>query len=155
MIGIEDLAKELGFKTNTFRYWLKRNEEDFKSGVYDFYLMGLSKKISFTLKKTGKNRKIYYKYVIYDKERFIAEFNNYLKYIKEAKRKSKLYRSLNWTRSAFECYMANFECKKCFNNHFCKRFLDKNIEPPMKDTVKKLLEKIGKPYFKEDFFYQL
>ena len=123
MIGIEDLAKELGFKTNTFRYWLKRNEEDFKSGVYNFYLMSLSKKISFTLKKKTNNRKIYYKYVIEDKEQFVQEFENYIKHIRDAKRKSKLYRSLNWTRSAFECYLANFECTKCFNKHFCHAFI--------------------------------
>ena len=153
MIEIEELSKDLGLKTNTFRYWLKRNEEDFNSGIYDFYLMSLCKKISFTPQNRTTNRKIYYKYVVYDKKLFMNEFDNYIKYIKEAKRKSKLYRSLNWTRSAFECYIANFECNKCFNKHFCKRFLDKNIEPPMKKTVKKLLEKVGRPYFKEDFFY--
>lgn len=154
MIGIEDLAKELGFKNNTFRYWLKRNEDDFNSGIYNFNLSSLKKKISFKLVNNKKqNRKIYYKYVIEDKEKFIEEFGSYLKFIKEGKKKNREYRSLNWTRAAFECYIANFECNKCFNKHFCRRFLNKNIEPPMKNTVRKLLEKIGKPYFKEDFFY--
>ncbi len=155
MIGIEDLAKELGYKYNTFRYWLKRNEEDFNSGIYNFNLGSLKKKIGIYLKnrKNTRSRKVYYKYVIEDKEKFVKEFENYLKYIKEGKIKNKLYRSLNWTRSAFECYLAGCICQKCFNSHFCKRFLNKNIEPPMKKMVKKLLEKIGKPYFKEDFFY--
>ncbi len=153
MVGIEDLAKELGLKINTFRYWLKRNEDDFNSGIYNFKLMSLSKKTGFTPNKKTTNRKIYYKYVINDKARFIQEFDNYIKYVKEAKRKSKLYRSLNWTRSSFECYIANCECKKCFNKNFCQNFINKNIEPPMKNTVRKLLDKIGKPYFKEEFFY--
>ncbi len=154
MIGIEDLAKELGFKNNTFRYWLKRNEDDFASGIYNFNLSTLKKKIGFTLTDNKKqNRKIYYKYVIEDKEKFVKEFDNYLNFIREGKKKNRECRSLNWTRSAFECYIANCECNKCFNKHFCTRFLNKNLEPPMKKTVRRLLEKIGRPYFKEDFFY--
>ena len=154
MTGIDDLAKELGFKSNTFRYWLKKNEEDFNSGIYNFNLSALKKRIRFTLADNKKqNRKFYYKCVIENKQKFIDEFDNYLRFIKEGKKRNREHRSLNWTRSAFECYLAGENCEKCFNRDFCARFLRKNLEPPMKKTVRKLLEKIGKPYFKEDYFF--
>lgn len=146
MFTIKEIASEIGLQTNTLRYWLKKNNEDFERNFYDFNLWDLIKKIKIS-KKTSAKRSIerfYEQYIVFDMEEFKDEFTKYLKYIENIKYKKKIG-NLYWTHSAIDCYSCNMDCNKCFNKNICLNISNSDDEPPMKNTVKKLLEKIGKP----------
>lgn len=146
MYTINDLATEFGLHMHTFRYWLKKNSNDFERSFYDFRLMNLFKKIK--IKKKVKNMPIvernYIQYIVLDLEEFRHEFLRYLDFVESMRYKKKIG-NVSWTNSAIDCYLANLDCNKCFNLHICEQFSSGDIEPPMKSTVRKLLIQIGKP----------
>lgn len=56
-----------------------------------------------------------------------------------------------WTRSAVECYERNRNCKGCIYDNF---FSDKTQKCMMPQTVKYLLQKLGKPKNKNSLYWK-
>lgn len=149
MYTLKDIASRFELSLNTLRYWLKKNDEDCKNEFYDFNLSKLTQKIK-VFKKTKSQRNIarsYEQIIVLDLDEFKFEFDKYLKYT-EAFRRKKRVGNLAWTASAIECYSNNLECEHCLNFEICRSVTTPNAVPPMKITVEKLLQEVGKPYIK-------
>ena len=149
MYTLKDIASRFELSLNTLRYWLKKNEEDCKNEFYDFNLMELTQKIKI-FKKTKSQRNIarsYEQIIVLDLDEFKFEFDKYLNHIESFKKKKRVG-NLCWTTSAIECYSNNLKCEKCFNADICRSVTSSDAIPPMKITVKKLLQEIGKPQIK-------
>jgi len=149
MFTLKEIACEFGLNLNTLRYWLKKNSRDFESEFYDVNLLDYTQKIKIRKKTLSvKNiQRSYEQTMILDLEEFRKEFTKYVDYVENTKRKKRIG-NLSWTNSAIECYTNNMSCEKCYNCEFCCSITSKDGIPPMKNTVKKLLSEIGKPYLK-------
>lgn len=135
MTSLIEIAKKLDFKYNTFLYWLNKNKKDFAAKKTKINLESLYY-VVHEQKKSGSKH-----YVISDDQLFVNLFKKYKEEYLSRKKANKENRKYNWTVGAYECYLLKGECSKCSNNFFCSRY--KN--PPMKMTVKKLIEIIGEP----------
>lgn len=59
-----------------------------------------------------------------------------------------------WTFASRECYGRGCICSEnCSNHDICKKFLEKNCRPPMKQTVLNLVRLYGIPVITEDNAY--
>lgn len=143
MYTIKEVASKIGFKIGTLRYWIRKNAKDFASKYYDYNLMDLIEKENCGINKNNKRE--YFHEAIENLDEFKYEFFKYLNHInaeKDKKRNSKF----SWTNSAIDCYSCQMECRYCTNQSICKNLIKENdLEPPMKNVVKKLLKEIGKP----------
>ena len=147
MFTLKDASELLGLNINTFRYWLKKNNDDCDKGIYEIKLYNLLTKvrISTTTKNFKPSRK-YDRYIILDIEEFKKEFQKYSEFLIENKRR-KRKRNLGWSYSAIECYERNMNCSKCTYKRICQSIAKKlpDMIPPMKKIVLKLLTEIGLP----------
>ena len=149
MFTLKDIAHEFGLKINTLRYWIKKNNDDYEYGYYDFNLLDLTQRVKI-YKKTLSAKKIsrnYEQIIVLDLDEFKKEFDRYVKYIEDIKARKRMG-NLYWTEAAIDCYCCQMNCEQCFNNRICNSLVFKNGEPPMKNTVRKLLSLLGKPQIK-------
>lgn len=133
MYTIGKIAKRFNFKEDHIRYWMTRNLKDYKAKLTN---INLEDYCFITYHKTQKQILILYV------DLFVQKYLEYREEERLRRVKNKELAQLRWTRASYECWQNKGNCKICFNQRICKRF--KN--PPIKDTVKILLEKIGEPY---------
>jgi len=139
MFTLSEAAVLLGLKSNKLRYWLKKNCIEVEKELYDFSLTDLLQRLF-----RHKNGRKYKCFFILDFDEFRDEYEKYMEHVLSSKHKKRVG-NFSWTQSAIDCFNCNMECKKCFNSEICLKFSSADSEPPMKNTVKKLLNILGKP----------
>lgn len=134
-IPISEISKLLDTNDDTFRYWLKTSE-DLKTLLFKKTVI----REEFSRGKYVKRRR----------EMWFADSDNIeeIKKIalkKKCKEKRKYHGLYAWSRSALECYSAQYKCSKCINNYICSAFTRNGICPPIKRIVKEMVDKYGNP----------
>jgi len=147
MFSVQDIASEIGLNINTLRYWLKKNKSDCMTKGYSFDLGNLFQAINVYKKSSSRNNlfRKYRRIVVLDMDEFKDEFYKYFNYVKALKNKKRASK-LTWTPTAVDCYNCKMDCNSCFNRDICQNLInEENLEPPMKNVVRKLLKDIGQP----------
>ena len=134
-IQLSVVSDYIGVKVGTLRYWIKINEK-----IRQFFHKKTIVREEFLCGKTRQRiREMWF--ADSSKLEELKEIASKRK-VREKKRFDKKY---SWSRSAIECWQAQYDCKKCQNNYICSAFIKRGIFPPMQKIVKEMVERYGIP----------